>query len=94
MRLGWRKLLPSSLVNILLTGLIILVIAGLGGAAQRGLAVAAELSMAFVALLGLAAFVWFLLFMLTPAKKRRLLATTSAQFAAALGGTRSARMGA
>jgi NADH-quinone oxidoreductase subunit H len=94
MRLGWRKLLPSSLVNILLTGLLILVIAGLGGAVQRWLGVAAELSMAFLALLGIAGFVWFFVFMLAPAKKRRLLATTSAQFAAALGGTRSARMGA
>jgi hypothetical protein len=50
--------------------------------------------MAFLALLGIAGFVWFFVFMLAPAKKRRLLATTSAQFAAALGGTRSARMGA
>jgi hypothetical protein len=50
--------------------------------------------MALVALLGLAAVVWFFVFMLTPPHKRKSLATTSAQFAAALGGTRTSRMGA
>jgi len=93
MRLGWRKLLPASLVNILATGLVILAIGSATGA-ERWLAVAGDLSMAFVALLGLAAFVWFFVFMLTPVHKRRSLATTSAQFAAALGGTRSAKMSA
>jgi NADH-quinone oxidoreductase subunit H len=94
MRLGWRKLLPASLVNVLATGLIILVVGSAGGVVERWLGVAGDLSMALVALLGLAALVWFFVFMLTPANKRRSLATSSAQFAAALGGTRSARMGA
>ncbi len=94
MRLGWRKLLPASLVNILATGLLILVVSSIGGAAERWLGLAGELTMALVALAGLAAAIWFLVFMLTPAHKRKLLATTSAQFAAALGGTRSAKMSA
>ena len=94
MRLGWRKLLPVSLVNILATGLVILVIASIGGSAERWLGAAADLSMALVALFGLAVFVWFFVFMLTPPNKRKSLATSSAQFAAALGGTRSSRMGA
>jgi NADH-quinone oxidoreductase subunit H len=94
MRLGWRKLLPASLVNILATGLVILVIASIGGSTERWLGAAAELSMALVALLGLAAVVWLFVFMLTPANKRKSLVTSSAQFAAALGGTRSSRMGA
>ena len=94
MRLGWRKLLPVSLVNILATGLLILLVGSAAGPAQRLLGVAGELSMALVALLGLAAFVWLFVFLLTPPNKRKFLATTSAQFAAALGGTRASRMGA
>jgi NADH-quinone oxidoreductase subunit H len=94
MRLGWRKLLPASLVNILATGLLILVVSSIGGVAERWLGLAGELTMALVALSGIAAGVWFLMFMMSPTKKRRLLATTSAQFAAALGGTRSSRMSA
>ena len=93
MRLGWRKLLPASLVNVLATGLLILAVGSATGA-QRWLSVAGDLTMALVALLGLAAVVWFFVFMLTPANKRKMLATSSAQFAAALGGTRSAKMGA
>jgi NADH-quinone oxidoreductase subunit H len=94
MRLGWRKLLPASLVNILATGLVILVAQSIGGAAERWLGLAGELTMALVALAGIAAAVWFFVFMLTPPNKRKLLATTSAQFAAALGGTRTSRMSA
>jgi len=38
--------------------------------------------------------VWFAVFMCTPRKRKQLLATTSAQYAAEVGGTRSLRMGA
>ncbi len=94
MRLGWRKLLPASLANILATGLVILAIQSASPAFHQLLAVAADLSMAVVAIGGFAAFVWFVAFVLKPVSKRRMLATSSAQFAAAQGGTRTARMGA
>jgi hypothetical protein len=94
MRLGWRKLLPASLVNILATGLLWLTFHSIGGAAERFLAVAGDVSMALVALLGLGAVVWFFVFMMSPPSKRKLLATSSAQFAALVGGTKTARMGA
>jgi NADH-quinone oxidoreductase subunit H len=94
MRLGWRKLLPASLVNILVTGLVILAIQSVGQSVIDGLHAAAALTQALIALVGIAAFVWFLLFLTSPAKHRRVLASSAAQLAASLGGTRTAKMGA
>jgi NADH-quinone oxidoreductase subunit H len=94
MRLGWRKLLPASLVNILATGLVVLALASAGGKVESGLRLLADLTMAVLALGGLAAAVWFVVFMLRPVEKRRMMASSSAQYAANVGGTRSAKMGA
>jgi NADH-quinone oxidoreductase subunit H len=94
MRLGWRKLLPASLVNILATGLVVLVIDGAGPGVHSGLRVAADLSEAFVAIAGIAAAVWLVAFLLKPVQHRRVLASSAAQFAAAMGGTRESEMGA
>ncbi|HEU5073773.1 MAG TPA: complex I subunit 1 family protein [Polyangiaceae bacterium] len=92
MRLGWRKLLPASLANILTTGLVVLLIQSGGAAVQRGLNVAADLSMLLIALLGLGLGIWFVLFLLKPVHKRRLLVSSSAKYAEKRGGTRWARM--
>ena len=37
---------------------------------------------------------WLFVFLLKPVEKKKMLASTSAQFAEAVGGTRNARMGA
>lgn len=92
MRLGWRKLLPASLVNILVTGVLILAVQGAGESVMHGLETAAVLTKLLLAVAGIAALVAFVLFLLRPVKKRRMLATTSAQFGATLGGTPEARM--
>jgi len=94
MRLGWRKLLPASLVNILFTGLIMLAVASGGEKLAAALGVAADFTMLLLALVGAGALVYLVIFLLKPREKRRILATTSAQFSAQIGGTRSARMGA
>jgi len=94
MRLGWRKLLPASLANVLATGLLILAVQSAGPRVVSALAIVSDLTKALLAVGGIVVGIVFVLFLLKPAKKRRLLATTSAQFAAALGGTRSARMSA
>lgn len=94
MRLGWRKLLPASLVNILVTGLVILAIQSFGPSASSGLSTLAALTQALVALAGLAGLVWFVMFLTSPAKHRRMLASSAAQLAASIGGTRTAKMGA
>jgi NADH-quinone oxidoreductase subunit H len=94
MRLGWRKLLPASLINILATGLVVLLLQGAEGSLGSALRTLADLSQLLVALAVTAAAVWFVVFLLKPTHKRRMLASTSAQFAAAMGGTRTAKQGA
>jgi NADH-quinone oxidoreductase subunit H len=94
MRLGWRKLLPASLANLLITGLAILTIQSAGPSVVHALAVAGGLTQAFVAVTGIAAAVMFVRFLLAPAEHRRVVASTSAKFAAMAGGTRTVSMGA
>ena len=43
---------------------------------------------------GIGLFVWLAVFLSTPRKRKQNLSTTSAQYAAEVGGTRTARMGA
>jgi len=92
MRLGWRKLLPASLVNVLVTGLVILALQGASGATAQTLRVLSDLTMVLIALVGAALCVYLIVFLLQPAHKRRLLLTSSAQFAAAMGGTPTSKM--
>jgi NADH-quinone oxidoreductase subunit H len=94
MRLGWRVLLPLSLGNILVTGLLILIAGSASEPFQRGLSVAGDLTKAVVAAGGLVALVALVRFLLSPPRHQRLVASTSAHFAAAAGGTRKAEMGA
>src|SRR6185369_9206697 len=94
MRLGWRKLLPASLVNILLTGFVVMAIRTGGPVAERVMAVLSNVCNLVLALGGLGLLVWFAVFMSTPRKRKQVLATTSAQYATETGGTRSLRMGA
>ncbi len=94
MRLGWRKLLPASLVNILITGLIVLLVQSAGPAVSSGLRIAGDATELVVAGLGLFAFVSLFRFLLQPVSKRRRVVSTAQKYAASLGGTKSARMGA
>ncbi|MEZ4224887.1 MAG: complex I subunit 1 family protein [Polyangiaceae bacterium] len=94
MRLGWRKLLPASLVNILITGLVILVVASASPSVMNGLRIAGDVTQLVVAGLGLVAIAALIRFLLAPAEKRRLVVSTAQKFAASLGGVKSARMGA
>jgi NADH-quinone oxidoreductase subunit H len=94
MRLGWRKLLPASLVNILVTGFVVMAIRTSGPGAERLMSSLANACNLVLALGGLGLLVWFAVFMCTPRKRKQLLVTTSAQYAAEAGGTRTLRMGA
>jgi len=94
MRLGWRKLLPASLVNIMATGLIVLAIQGASPSFMNGLRLVGDITEGITALLGLAAGVALIAFLLKPVQHRRVMAATAAQLAAAMGGTRTSRMGA
>jgi NADH-quinone oxidoreductase subunit H len=94
MRLGWRKLLPASLVNILVTGLIILAIASASPSVMSALRIAGDVTELVVASLGIVAVVALVRFLLAPAEKKRMVVSSAQKFAAALGGVKSARMGA
>lgn len=94
MRLGWRKLLPASLGNIVATGLIVMAVVTGGPAVAKFMALLADYSKAFLALVGLGAFISFVVFLVKPVHKRKTLSSSSAKYAAAAGGTRSARMSA
>jgi NADH-quinone oxidoreductase subunit H len=94
MRLGWRVLLPLSLGNILVTGLVILLIQSGSASIQHALVVAADLSKAVIALGCLVLCVWLVRFLLSPPRHSRLVSSTSTHFAENAGGTQNAEMGA
>jgi len=94
MRLGWRKLLPASLLNILITGFLVMAVRTGGAAVNHAMDVLTNVCNLLLALGGVGLVVWFAVFMCTPRKRKQLLATTSAQYAADAGGTRTLRMGA
>jgi NADH-quinone oxidoreductase subunit H len=94
MRLGWRKLLPASLANVVATGLVVMAIVSAGPEVGKFMDLLADYTKAFVALAGLGGFIYFVVFLAKPVHKRKTLSSSSAQYAAAAGGTRSARMSA
>jgi NADH-quinone oxidoreductase subunit H len=94
MRLGWRKLLPASVVNILATGLVVLAVQSAGSGAVGPMRILADVCTAVIALAGLGGAIWLAAFLLKPVEKKKMLASSSAQFAEAAGGTKTARMGA
>jgi NADH-quinone oxidoreductase subunit H len=94
MRLGWRIILPASLVNVLLTGVVLLAIQGAGPQVLQGLAVAGDLTRVAVAVAGVAAVVALVRYWAAPVRREPTPETSAVRAARAVGGTRSARMGA
>jgi NADH-quinone oxidoreductase subunit H len=92
MKLGWTKLLPLSLVNILVTGIVILAIDAGGAGVMSVLDVVADLTQALIALGGLLGLVAFVTFLLEPPKRQRLALSTTARFADATGGVKPTEM--
>jgi NADH-quinone oxidoreductase subunit H len=94
MDIGWKKLLPLGLGNLMLTALVVLGIDGASPAVTRVVRLLGDLSQAAVALGGLAVVVMFLSWLVEPARHQRFLRSSAARYAAAAGGIRSDRMGA
>ncbi|MDX2054318.1 MAG: complex I subunit 1 family protein [Polyangiaceae bacterium] len=92
MRLGWRKLLPLSLVNVLATGLAILLVQEASETVSAALHYLADATMALLAAGGLLGFLVFIAFLLKAPNKKQTLSSTSAQYAHAQGGTHTRRM--
>jgi len=94
MKLGWRILLPISIGNILVTGLVLRLLSLGGEGVASVLSTAGDLTQVLIALLGLWAGTALAIELLKPAKHKKLLATSAARFAEQMGGIRSRRMGA
>ncbi len=94
MRLGWRMLLPASLVNVLATGLIVLGLQSGGPQTQKVLSAMGDVTMAVVVVADVVLTVLFVRFLLSPPNKRRLVASSAARLIAQVGGLKSTRMGA
>jgi NADH-quinone oxidoreductase subunit H len=94
MDIGWKKLLPLALVNILLTGAVVLAIDGAGESVAGAMKWLADVTQAIVAVGALVLLVAFISWLVEPARPPRFLRSTAARFAAAGGGTKIERMGA
>jgi len=90
MKLGWTKLLPLSLANMMLTGLIVLAIDSAPAGVQSTAQLLGDITQAIVALGILAGFVALIVGLLEPVERQRFLRSTAARFAAAAGGTKAA----
>jgi NADH-quinone oxidoreductase subunit H len=88
MKLGWRFLLPAALLNMLVTGLIVLAIGEGGPALSAALQVLGDGSQLLVLVLIAAGIVAGILALLAPPRVRLRSVSSSAQFAAAQGGTK------
>ncbi|WP_437677567.1 complex I subunit 1/NuoH family protein [Sorangium sp. So ce131] len=89
MRLGWTKLLPLAIANMMVTGVLVLAVDSAPAGLRDGLQAAADVTQAVVALGGFAAVVALIVGLLEPVERNRFLHSTAARFAAAAGGTKA-----
>ncbi len=94
MALSWRRLLPASLVNILVTGVVVLLVHSGGSQVQGFLQVVGDGTELLVALSALGAVVALVIYALSRPEHKKMAATSIAQFGQILGGSRLSRMGA
>ncbi|HSN98828.1 MAG TPA: complex I subunit 1 family protein, partial [Candidatus Nanopelagicales bacterium] len=89
MRLGWTKLLPFAIANLMITAVVVLAIDSAPAGLQEGLRFAAQVSHGLVVVGGLLAVVALIAGVLEPVDRKRFLGSTAARFAAAAGGTKA-----
>jgi NADH-quinone oxidoreductase subunit H len=92
MKLGWLRLLPLALANILVTGIVLLAIDGAGPSVERAIQYLADASDAVVALVGMGLLVALVTWLLEPARPLRIARSTSARYAAVQGGVKPSEM--
>jgi NADH-quinone oxidoreductase subunit H len=94
MKLGWLKLLPCSLVNVLATGLVMVAVMNSGPFIATVLASIGQLTRLLEAVSGALLLAATVAFVMKPAHHRRRILGSSAKFADMLGGTPNGSMGA
>lgn len=87
MKLGWRTLLPLSLANVLVTGVVWMAFDKAGPQVQAGLDVAGDLTQAFVAVLFAYLAVRGAVGFFRPTKHKSWIVGSAAKLASELGGT-------
>jgi len=92
MKLGWTILLPASLANILVTGVVWLACQRGGDTTASSLKVAGDVTQGLVALFLIGALVWIVVGILRPRVSKEQIVGSSAKFAAAAGGTKTSAM--
>ena len=92
MKLGWRVLLPASLANILVTGVIYLVLDKAGPSMGQSLQIAADATQAIVAVILLVLPLRAVLGMFSAIKHEQTLVGSSAEQAVERGGTKTTPM--
>jgi len=88
MKLGWTKLLPLAIANMMVTGVVVLAIRGGGPAVDSWMKLLADISQGVVAFFTLAGFVALVVGLLEPVERKKFLASSSARFAVAMGGVK------
>ncbi|MFT3775209.1 MAG: NADH-quinone oxidoreductase subunit H [Minicystis sp.] len=89
MSLGWTKLLPLSLANMMVTGIVVLALHFAGPGAASITRMIGDITQAIVAVGALAGFVALVVGLLEPAERNKFLQSSAARFAAAAGGTKA-----
>jgi NADH-quinone oxidoreductase subunit H len=88
MNLGWTKLLPLAIANLLLTGLVVLAIDAGGAEVASVMKIAGDVTQAIVAFGMIAGAVAFVTLFLEPIDRQKFLRSSTARFAAAAGGVK------
>lgn len=87
MKLGWTRLLPLAIGNMLVTSVVVLAVEG-NARVEGALAVVAQITQALIAIGTLAAVLALFFGLVEPVKRKKILLSTAQKFAAAAGGVR------
>jgi NADH-quinone oxidoreductase subunit H len=92
MRLGWRKLLPAAIVNMMLTGVVLLALDQGGPGLSSALGLLGDLSQGLIVVVAGGLLIWFVAAMLKPVKHPDLVLSSSAKYAVKQGGVKTTPM--
>ncbi|MFO0757379.1 MAG: complex I subunit 1 family protein [Byssovorax sp.] len=89
MKLGWTRLLPLAIANMMVTGVLLLAIDAAPAGVKSTLKLLADVSQGLVAVGIAGAFVALVAGLLEPVERKSFIQSTAARFAAAAGGTKA-----